>query len=192
MLNRALLAGLCLVSAACNSTTAASGFAVESYIAVDPDTFDVPCSGQGDAGDAFASYVVSLVELTEEVKKGDVVTVEVERGTSTPQSCNAAVLFSASDNDLTSWWPYVADIWGYATTDLEPDDDDPTVMRQGGEVAQPTWIGSCGRLGDDAIPPSDAGAPIDEDFYRRYNGPQYLVSRRTITLRGCVLSLAEE
>ncbi len=185
------LAGLCLVSAACNSTSASSGSAVESYIAIDPGTFGVPCSGQSDAGDGFASYVVSLVELTEEVKKGDVVTVEVERATSPPQRCGATLLFSASDNGLTSWWPYVADIWGYATTDLEPDDDDPTLMRQDGEIAQPTWVGSCGRLGDEAVP-GDAGAPIDEDFYRNYNGPQYLVSRRTITLRGCVLSPAEE
>ncbi len=194
MLKRAFLAGTCLLFSACGNNTSVRGFSVESFIAVDPAEFGVPCTGASDAGEAFASYVVRLVELQQERQNDDEwQTVEKVRGTSPPESCASALLFSQNSNGLGYDWPYVADIWGYPSLDVEADENDPTLVRQDGEPVQPTWVGSCGRL--EALPRdagADAGASAESDFYDRYNGPQYLVSRRTITLRGCTLSPADE
>lgn len=173
-------------SCACSSSSTGTGFPNESFIEVDPAQFGVPCSREAsDGGHAFMSYVATLIALDPE--RPDAPGEPVV--SSPPSPCFNAVRFARNSSQggaaLEFGQPYAAEILGFDRSGLRARKAGGPAVVADGQTVDPLWRGSCGRGG-----PEDAG--VRDEFTASYLGPQLLVSGRTVTLRGCTLSLISD
>jgi len=133
----------------------AAGIVHPTLVGVSPQDFlgDVPCA---DTPGAMRSYVATLIDVSGELGTDAEPVDEFRLPSAPPTSCKDAVAF----NFVASGHRYIAEIRGYerAFDDLTPLATGSAIMRDhDGNVVEPRWTTSCGRVQNLRNAVADAG-----------------------------------
>jgi hypothetical protein len=148
---RALLPPAMALVVGCSTTGSAVGEGAPTRVRLSPDEFpDAVLCNQGPG--STLRYVATLIDLTPEPFNAEAI-APFHHPSSPPVDCHSGVEFegvvpaTVVGGSLVPGHQYVAEVQGFARTDVAPLAQGSPIMVSDGEVAQPLWTAICGILG---------------------------------------------